>query len=149
MTSSVNERNSSFETTWRLALYSTVLFGVTFYVVAIGKMELFGIGADNVGSKEVARARELAAIGDFIFVAGLAWLSNVVSIGALRPRWRYAAPVVLGVAQMFAAVGASELTRLTASFGMFGLPVFVMDCLLATVAGVELARMISGRLARS
>ena|SRR5215510_9316822 len=147
MTSSVNQRNSPSGTTWRLALYSTVLFGATFYVVAVGGMKLFGIGADNVGSKEVARARELAAIGDFIFVAGLAWLSNIVSIVALRPRWRHAAPVVLGVAQMFAAAGALALMRLAAIVGIARAP-FVMWCLLATLAGVEAARMISGCLAQ-
>jgi hypothetical protein len=148
MTSSVYLSGFSYETKWQLALSSTVLFAVTWYALIVGGMILFGIGADT-GTGEFARRREAAAIGDLIFVAGFAWLSNVVAIVALRRRWRCVAPAVLVAAQMFAAAGALALMRLAAIVGFTrAWSAFVMSCLLATVAGVELARMISGRLAQ-
>lgn len=57
-------------------------------------------------------------------------------------------PAALVVAQMFAAAGALALMRLAAIVGITPAWSGFMWCLLATLAGVELARMISGRLTR-
>jgi hypothetical protein len=149
MTTGVYHKSSSSETKWQLALWSTVLFGVTWYALVVGGMILFGIGADAIGAGGLAGRREAAALGDLMVVAGLAWLSNVVAIVVLRRRWRYASAAALVVAQMFAAAGALALMRLAAIVGITrAWSDFVIWCLLATVVGVELARMISRGPAR-
>jgi hypothetical protein len=146
MTGGVHPKSSSPETTWEVALSSTVLFGMSWYALIIAAGKLLGVDSEATG--EIARRREAAALGDLMFVAGFVWLCNVVVIVALRPRWRYVAPAVLIVAQVFAAAAALGMMRLAAVVGIPGWAAFVW-CLLATLVGVELARMISRRLAQA
>jgi hypothetical protein len=66
MTTSVHGTSFSSETKWPLALCSTVLFAVTWYALIVGGMILFGIGADPVGTGEVAGHPSMVGLRDVV-----------------------------------------------------------------------------------